>query len=204
LVAGSLQICGAWLGSTVPGGVENPKGFFEHIVLREKLVKLILSRIGCDPLGVRKLPPHNLQLKIKKLRDIVKIIIESDGYNNDTPWLYKDAKLTLLWPVFHDAFPDARWIIVRRKDDDIINSCLHTSFMRYHSSDPVYWEHFSNRYLEHLENLKKSGANVREIWSQDLIDGQLETFERVVNEFRLEYNESELIEFIDPVHWHAG
>lgn len=54
MIAGAISICGAWTGSTVPGGSpENPKGFFEHTVIREHVTKKILINIECDPLGVR-------------------------------------------------------------------------------------------------------------------------------------------------------
>ena len=31
-------------------------------------------------------------------------------------WYYKGAKMCLIWPIWHKAFPEAEWIIVRRDD----------------------------------------------------------------------------------------
>jgi len=42
-----------------------------------------------------------------------------------------------MWRVWNQAFPDAKWIIVRRKTEDIVNSCLKTSFMRSFSDTSV-------------------------------------------------------------------
>lgn len=101
MIAGSLGICGVWTGETVPAcSVSNPKGFFEHTIIREQVIKKLLIQIGCDPLGVRKLPSVDIQGEIQGLTDIIKGILERGGYKNNQPWLYKDAKLTLLWPYF--------------------------------------------------------------------------------------------------------
>ena len=41
LITGSLNICGAWVGSTFSGDANNPEGFFEHIIIRENVTKNI-------------------------------------------------------------------------------------------------------------------------------------------------------------------
>ena len=78
LTAGLLDICGAWSGTTVPGSKDNVKGFFEHAMLRETVNKTLLSRIDCDPLGVKKLPPHELP-PINNFKETITDIIVSDG-----------------------------------------------------------------------------------------------------------------------------
>ena len=57
MVAGILANCGVWTGRTVRGDKNNPKGFFENIFIREQVIKGMLRSSGCDPLGVTKLPP---------------------------------------------------------------------------------------------------------------------------------------------------
>ncbi len=147
MIAGALGICGAWTGTTVPGDkASNPKGFFEHVVIRERVIKSLLSYVGCDPLGVRKLPPVDLPGEVDGLADMIKTILEKDGYKFDRHWLYKDAKLTLLWPVFLKAFPDAKWLIVKRDEESFINSCLRTHFMKQHSVDRAFWKKFAEEY----------------------------------------------------------
>ena len=121
LIAGVLGICGAWLGKTVPGGgSENPRGFFEHIALRENVNKEILRQLGCDPLGVKKLPGLAQIPEIPDFRETIHEMLASEGYNDKQYWLLKDAKLTLLWPVYNSTVPNARWIIVRRSAEDIV------------------------------------------------------------------------------------
>jgi hypothetical protein len=205
MIAGTLGICGAWTGSTVPGGgTENPKGFFEHASIRELVIKKILKDLGCDPLGVRKLPPFDLQIEVIGLADIIKSIIEKDGYRHDKPWLLKDAKLTLLWPIFRKAFTDATWLVVRRDEEGFINSCLRTSFMKQHSQDRDFWKNYAEEYRIRIDALIGSGANVLEISSPDVVQGDFDQFREVVSRLGLTFRENELKEFISPDYWHGN
>jgi hypothetical protein len=205
MIAGSLGICGAWTGSTVPGGgTENPKGFFEHAAIRELVIKKILKDLGCDPLGVRKLPPIDLQIEIFGLANIIKNIIEKDGYKHDRPWLLKDAKLTFLWPIFKKAFPDATWLVVRRDEEGFINSCMRTSFMRQHSQDRAFWKNYAEEYRVRIDALIDSGADVLEVSAPDVIRGNFDQLGKVVSRLGLEFRGNELKEFISPSYWHGN
>ncbi len=204
MVAGSLKICGAWAGTTVGGsGVENPRGFFEHVVIREKIIKEFLHFLKCDPLGVNLLPPRDLQINNPKLSLILEKVITADGYKNDRPWLYKDAKLTLLWSVFKTAFPKARWVIVQRDRKSIINSCLRTSFMKQHSIDPQFWDGYVSEYRARLSLFKASGADFREIDAPEILGGQFDQLQQLVDWLGLTFDKKKLEAFITPSYWHG-
>jgi hypothetical protein len=203
MIAGALEICGAWAGSTVPGEPENPKGYFEHIVLRERLTKRILALIGCDPLGVTKLPPVDLHGEIEGLHDLVRTAIENDGYAHDRRWLYKDIKLSLIWPFFNKAFPDATWLIVRRDEESVINSCLNAYFFKPYSQDREFWKQYAHEYQIRLEALKRSGVDVLEISTPAIINGNFSELESLISRLGLTYRENELKEFICPDYWHG-
>ena len=100
LVAGCLHACGAWVGETLAGNASNPEGYFENRALREGIVKPQLRQAGGDPLGVRRLP-RLAGLPVQPLLGgQVLGQLSRQGYAGDVPWLYKAAKLTLLWPVW--------------------------------------------------------------------------------------------------------
>ena len=42
-------------------------------------------------------------------RHFVQKIMHRHGWK-EGPWFYKGAKACLMWPMWHDAFPDAKWI----------------------------------------------------------------------------------------------
>ncbi len=203
MIAGLLNICGAWVGTTVPGGPENPRGYFENWIIRDQINKQFLLKIGCDPLGVSKLPDIELLPKVENLSDIVKKAIKSDGYEENKQWLYKGAKLTLLWPIYKSAFPEARWVIVRRREEDIINSCLNTHFMVQHSIEPVFWTNFINEYLIRLKKLKSSGVWFREIWPHAIVKGNTETLRQLIDDLGLFWDYHKINEFILPSYWHT-
>jgi hypothetical protein len=206
LVAGLLAQCGVWTGTTVPAGPENPRGFYEHVLLRDRVVKGILARAGFDPLGARRLPPVDRAIEVPGLAELVRGLLELDGYRHDRPWLYKDPKLTLLWPTFRTAFPGARWIVVRRDVQAVIRSCLQVPFLRQHSGDLRFWEGFVAAYQERLQHLLDSGVECHELQSEAVAAGKLDELERVLGALGLGQhpNPERLREFILPEAWHHG
>ena len=202
LVAGSLAACGAWTGETLAGNASNPTGYFENAALREGLLKRQLMQLGADPLGVRQLPPFSGQPAQPKLGAQVLGLLQQQGYGGG-PWLYKDAKLTLLWPVWRQAFPQARWVIVRRPAEAILASCLRTDFMRQHSSDPVFWERWVQAYEQRLEVLKASGVWWREVDAQRLVESGVGELEPLVSELGLQWDAQAVGDMVQPHHWHA-
>lgn len=203
MIAGSLKICGAWLGETVPGGgVENPDGFFENIFLREAVNKQILAASGSDPMGVQTLPYFDELPKIHQLDKTIYNHLLEEGYDFQRPWAFKEPKLTLLWPSFAEVFPQAHWIIVRRPTDQIVSSCLNTSFMKRQNQDPDFWYKWADAYLLRIDALKQTLSNWSEIWSQDVIDGQLDGLKNLVLKLNLRWRTHEVRAFIKPQYWH--
>ncbi|MDP3584460.1 MAG: tetratricopeptide repeat protein [Thiobacillus sp.] len=203
MIAGALHHCGAWIGETVPGGPSNPEGFFENVMLRERVLKPMLSHQGADLLDVRAMPELDRLTPQSGLKDQVLRQLSIEQYpGGDQAWLYKDGKLSLVWPLWRDAFPNARWVIVRRPADDIVRSCLHTNFMSQHSFDPQFWRAWVRQYEQRLEALKASGVWWREIDSHDTVS-DLSTLRTLVQDLGLQWNEPAVRSFIKPQHWHA-
>jgi hypothetical protein len=203
MIAGALKKAGAWTGTTISATPQNPKGFFEHAHIREQLIKKALVSLGCDPLGVRSLPLETAEFPGGSLRNQVFKIIQQDGYRGDRPWLYKDAKLTLLWPMFLKAFPNARWVYVKRDTDSFIDSCLRTPFMNQHSTERAYWEDFAKSYLTRINALQASGANCFSISTPNIIAGEFSALKQLIGELELSYSEKKLRKFIAPEYWHG-
>ena len=172
---------GLWLGETVPGNAENPQGYFESRAIREGIVKPMLTQLGADPLGVRSLPPWDVLPPDPTLRRRVGKVLKDEGFSGLGAWGFKDPKLTLLWRVFDQAFPDALWVIVTRRRDKVIESLCRTSFMARHSTSPEYWIPFCNAYQHRLDLLRQSGARVIDVDSDALSAGNLDQIMKVVD-----------------------
>lgn len=203
LIAGALGIAGAWLGRTVPGDPSNPKGYFEHTMLREKVIKPLLESLQCDPLGVRRLPALAQLPPVDNLCEDCRSLLRTEGYPDNARWLFKDAKLSLLWPLFADAFRSAHWVIVRRGRDDIVKSCLRADFMTQHSSDEKLWSKWVDQYNLRLDLLLRSGNICSEIWPEQLIQSDLSALEQLVTKLDLNWDEQRTRKFILPGAWHA-
>lgn len=203
LFAGILKICGAWLGETEPGGEGvNPDGFFENKAIRDGVVKQIMNDHDCDPLGVQKIPDIRKLKASLNLDEIIRALITQQGYE-DGQWAYKDAKLSLLWPIFLNKFPKARWIVVRRNTDDIVDSCMRTWFMKAHCQDPGFWKIWVDAYVARTELLKTKTALVREIWPEEFIQGDRKELKQVIEWLGLEYKPAEIDKFINKGYWHC-
>lgn len=202
MFAGILSRLGVWTGNTIPPTNENPLGFFEHRIIRENVTKRVLRDLGSDPLGVRSFPGLEADYDCTWLRQAVLNAIKADGYRQG-PWLYKDAKLTLLWQHWAEAFPCAQWVIVRRDKEQVIDSCLRTVFMRQHSKDRAFWEAFATEYYWRLFNLANSGEFVRYIDAGYLIKGDHGQLIEVLKDVGIEYDADVVNQFVSPSYWHS-
>ena len=212
MVAGAIHLCGAFGGVMSGPNQNNEKGMFENVQIRNSLVKPHLREIGMDALGQFPLPD------VKKLRipldwkSRVEEIMVKEGYK-EGPWFYKGAKMCLTWPIWNYAFPNAKWVIVRRRTGDIINSCLHTNFMRAFGKKQfqeavgakneregwAWWVHqHEKRFVEMIE----AGLNVKIVWPERMVTNDFSQMMEVVDWLRLDWN-NEILSFISPKLWKA-
>ena len=208
MTAGIFAALGVWTGTTFPGNKDNPKGYFEHVILREQVTKGILAAHGYDPLGVQTLPPRGFNPKIKfnhslTLRQTIEVIIRDDGYMPGSSWLYKGPKMSLMWRMYDDAFPDAIWIVVARDREGFVRSCLKTDFMVFHSADPSFWHTVAEQYEQRLADLADTVSTYHEVKTDDIIRGDFSGIERICKAHDLDYNSDSVAEFVSPQFWNS-
>lgn len=200
LTAGIFHHCGAF-GGVVTGSTRwNEKGQFENTQIREKVCKPKLRELGVDPLGQYPLP-DTLKIPLDKAwkRRVLAILLD-EGYDGSVPWYYKGAKSCLMWPLWHQAFPSAKWIIVRRKKEDIAKSCLNTRFMRaYHNEEG--WLSWVSEHEHRFGQMWAAGLDVQEIWTDKVIQDP-NLMKPVVESCGLTWNEKAVSSFVTPSLWH--
>lgn len=204
MVAGLLATCGLWLGRTVPGGPANIHGFFENIILREKLQKEILRHYAFDPLGVQAIPPIDWLPEIRNFRAMVAAALAVQHYDGERLWGFKDAKMTLTWRIWNQHFPRARWVIVRRPSKSVIASCLRTTFMKQHSSDPAFWRAFVDAYSLRLTELRKTVAWSYEVETDPIVARDFGALRALVSELGLVLQDDVARRFVTPEVWRAA
>jgi glutamyl/glutaminyl-tRNA synthetase len=178
LIARIFSLSGAFLGET--------NKLYENIELEKKNYRFTFVN------SFRCYMPLTKKLKIPvSWHDEVMSEIYSQGYTDDDILVYKDSKLSQIWPVWDYAFPDAKWIIVRRRTPDIINSCVKTAYMRRFKNKKnlnfvqvnteeegwLWWIHqYENKFIEMMQQ----GLNVRIIWPDRMVAGDFRQIKETV------------------------
>jgi hypothetical protein len=202
LMAGIVNICGAFGGVMSGPNKYNQKGMFENAHIRDIIEKGYLRKIGMDPLGQKPLPnTDNLMIPNNWKEDVEKVML-NEGYK-DGPWFYKGAKACLIWPVWNLAFPNAKWIIVRRRSADIADSCLNTAFMRAYDTYEG-WISWINHHEDKFIEMFTSGLNVKQVWPERMLNGNYEQAREAIEWLGLKWNREKVVAHIEPKLWKAA
>ena len=198
LIAGIISICGSFGGNFRGGTKSNQKGMFENAVIQQ-IDKEYLKSIGMDPKGQDPLPnTSNLTIPSDWKQQIERVMLE-EGYKKGS-WFYKGARNCLTWPVWNYAYPNAKWIIVRRRSLDIVDSCLNTGFMdRYNTEEG--WMKWIHHHEEKFVEMIQAGLNVKQIWPERLIKSDYEQLYELIEWLGLPWKSQKVIEFIEPKLW---
>jgi len=212
LVAGVINKRGAFGGNMDGPNHNNAKGMFENARIKQDIVKPFFRDLKVDAMGQFPLPDMDTMLIPPDWDKRVLAIMEAEGYKGG-PWMYKGAKMCLHWSVWHYAFPNAKWIIVRRKTSDILNSCIRTGFMRAFRNRTsqnavgvttewdgwLWWVHQHElRFIEMIQ----AGLNCKQIWPERMVDGDYSQIKEMLEWLGLEWG-PEITEFIEPKLWKA-
>jgi hypothetical protein len=203
MTTGIIEICGGWGGQLAGPTRYNKRGMFENKTILNAVVKPFLISIGCDPMGQKKLPgekhiPKTIAFSDELKKEVFRII-KLQGYEEGL-WFYKGVKTCLMWQAWHIAFPQAQWIVVRRRNEDIVYSCLRTGFMRAYN-DEKDWLKWVHHYLGIFEKMKMAGLNINEIWPQDIVRGDLSKIQTVIAKLGLKWKHEKVKDFISPALW---
>lgn len=214
MVAGCFHKCGAFGGNMAGPNRNNEKGMFENIRVRG-VVKEYLRQIGVDPLGQYPLPnPAKLGIPTN-WRRIVENIMKDEGYDGGA-WMYKGAKITLTYPVWQYAFPNAKYIIVRRRTPQIITSCKKTGFMKaFHNeknqravgaaNEDEGWLWWIHQHEKRFVEMIQAGLNAKIVWAERMIWGDYQQMREAIEWAGLDWHThaQEVYNFVEPKLWKA-
>lgn len=162
MVAGILQICGAFTG--------NVNQMFENKQLKETVLVPYMRQMGFDPTGQKNHPnTDNLSIP-RNFRDRVLNIMEGQGLKENDVWAVKSNLVSLTWPIWAYAFPKAKFVIVRRRPADIVNSCQKTAYMNAYS-DKEGWLKMVRSYQNKFSEMVDEGLNCKVIWPHRMAYG---------------------------------
>jgi len=202
MIAEIINTCGAFGGDTGGKHRNNKHGMFENLQVRKLLEKPYLSKIGADPKAQYPLPATSSLWIPRDWRCTVHDIMLDEGYPGSGPWFVKSPKICLIWPVWAYAFPQAKWIIVRRRDEDIIKSCIHTGFMNYYQ-DESGWQNWLNTHKQKFWEMIEAELNIRMIWPEKLVYGDYGGIMETIDWLGLNWAGSKVHDCIEPKLWKA-
>lgn len=201
MVAGVFNICGAFGGTMSGPNRYNEKGMFENVFIRDRVEKPYLRSINMDPLGQNPLPDTRNMMIPNNWRSQIEKVMLRERYT-EGPWFYKGAKACLIWPIWHHAFPKAKWIIVRRATRDIVNSCEKTAFMHKRTGRDG-WLDWVHHHEEKFVEMIQAGLNVKIVWPNRMVNGDYEQMFETLEWAGLKVKPQEIINFIEPKLWHS-
>jgi hypothetical protein len=136
----------------------------------------------------------------------------AEGYKSGA-WMYKDSRIALMWKIWNTTFPDAKWIIVRRRTGDIVQSCIKTGYMRAFKN-PVHlkvlkltneadgWLWMAHEYEKRFADMISSKINHKIIWPERMVDGDFRQMHELCEWLELEWNDKAL-ESIKKLLWNS-
>jgi len=191
IIAKIISLCGAFTGDS--------NNMYENLRIKKCLVNYY-QYIGIDyqtqyPLPDRANLPNNMNV-----RELVLRILYEEGLNGENPWMYKSPKICQVWPMWHKAFPEAQWIVVRRRTGDIVNSCLHTAYMYSYSNKVIQnmievsseregWIWWVREHEKMFQEMEISNLKMKVVWPERMVTGDFTQVKQMIEWLGLAWNE---------------
>lgn len=191
MTAGIVHRCGAFGGRI--------DSSFENVEISRSILRPYAEFVGCDPRWQKPLPDVT---KLGPLAGLVRRMessVKFQGYRYGS-WYFKSAGLALTWPIWNQAFPNAKWIIVRREDSDVVNSCLKTGYMNAYP-EAEGWKEWLRHYCKRFEEIVDGMKNVRQVWPTRFVDGQFTEIRETIEWLGLVWKEEKVRDFVKPQLW---
>jgi len=207
MVTGLLNRAGMWVGEYHKGDRDNPGGYFENKRIKDGVIKPILTFSGYDRHGRHPLPEETLDLPHEEFGNLIKAHLDADGYQYHVPWGFKDAKMVLMWPTLHKAFPDARWVIVKRNREDVIKSLSRARFMAQPMAglikdDSDFLGKWFDRYQRGIDEIKSCPEiEFYEVDSDQILSGDYSSLLRTADALNLRLNDERIRNYVKPEWW---
>lgn len=192
MIAGLLHHHGADAGD-FRIGKGNPKGGFEDINIKQ-VMKNVLTSNGYN------LNPISIQPDSFDLDPDFRLRVLQCVTNPDEPWLVKEFRILMTWPLWQEHFPDAIYVLNRRNIADNLQSMQkHRVISKRGSSHNLrFWIKWARgkqeliaKYCSHV------WVDVDRIWQGDMDEAK-----KVVEAYGLDFNRKIAEDWIEPSLWH--
>lgn len=208
IVAHVLRVCGAWAGTNDdwPAKIDQ-EGNNKRV--RDVLVRPLFRGLGANTLGLDTLPDIEACKGLAKQiaatwREQMKSILEGQGYEPFMgPWVYRGADALLAWPIWVEAFPNARWVMVRRDNKSIAEACERTGYMKS-IRDADSFDAWVKGFMGSLAQMNASGHPVKSVWPGEFLHGKMAGLKQLILELGLTWDARKVQNELIPILWSNG
>ncbi len=187
LISRVLQLCDANAGQTNK--------------MRENVNLRALSKSVIEDMNIGCFMPSKWDLfSVTNWKEQVENAIKEQKLPESMPFMYKDSQIAQLWELWSDAYPNAKWIIVRRRTGDILNSLHETAYMsrfkdiknikKVKAKDEndawLWWVH---QYEDKFREIIEAKLDYKIVWPERMRDGDFEQMKEVVKWCGLKWND---------------
>lgn len=194
-----LELSGLFLGDVIQATKANPQRQLENHHIIKQVQKPHLKKYGFDPKGQHPLPPIKWYEPDPNRRDAVLNIMKNWGLKPGMKWGFKDTKPCLDWRAWHKAFPNACWIITERKDDDVIQSCMRTSFMSKYNNE-IGWQKYIDAHKLRFEDMFFHLERVYKLNTDDVVNFKFDALESIIKDAGLNWDYDKIKAQVKPIH----
>ena len=193
-IAKIMAICGAEVGKV--------NVMFEHesMTIQNKLVLHKLQTLLAANLNTKSDTFTEFSTNISS--------IVQNSFIDSLKWAYKSNTLSLTWRYWNKLYPNAQWVIVRRKPSSIINSCTKTAYQDMMKNKKTLkrigvnteeqgWLWLIHQYEKQWVEMYKEGLNIMEVYPDRMENQDYHKISALLNWVNLEWRD-EVQETMSP------
>jgi hypothetical protein len=187
-----IERCGAFTGDV---------SHMQENLLMKQLVTNYYKSVHADTKGQFPLPDTNELLIPSDWKIKVLDILKTEQYRPSELWMYKESRICQIWPIWNYAFPDAKWIIVRRRTGDIIESCLKTGYMTAYN-DKEGWLTWVHQHEKLFVEMIETGLNCKVVWPERMVSGDYKQMYEMIDWLGLDWNDK-IVSLVEPMLYNS-
>lgn len=204
LIARIVSMCNGWTGGVTE--------MYENIKIKEIVDNYYVAN-SLDKRGQFPLPKTDELLIPSNWKRSIEDILIKERFEGESTWVYKNSRISQIWPVWNHAYPNAKWIIVRRRTGDIVSSCMKTAYMSAFKDKAIQkvigvdneqdgWLWWIHEHEKLFTEMIETGLNCKIIWPERMVNGDYSQIFEMLEWLGLKWDDS-IIKTIDPLLWHS-
>jgi hypothetical protein len=126
-------------------------------------------------------------------------------YPQDKPWLVKASSLVWFYDIFHEAFPDALWVLPWREPGDIVSSILRHPAMGRSTPDREKLFDYILAMQRKQSSIKVENINAASLNTEELVKKRrAQCLKPFLEKNGIKFSQKIIDETVNPEMWHSA